>query len=256
MTNKIASVYVATPSYDGKFSAQYVKSVTEYAAWGEIDYYLGHVIGESLLSRARSTLLSDFYSKLDNFTHILWLDSDVYIPYYGLKKMIERDVDAISAAVPVKTDITNYGIKIVGGKIEEKIDPTLYKMSEAGTCGLLLKTKVIKSLVKYAEINNMQFLETYANGNQIILCDLFRVGMNREGVFISEDIFFSSIIAALNYNIYLESSFYTEHSNSQHFTWAYNQAEINPGILDFGSPVPVPENQKDKFFIPSCYGVI
>lgn len=247
-------IFVATPAYDGKFNYSYLKSAIEFSSSKDTFFTFSYIFGDSLLPKARSSLLSAFYDQIDSleFTHMLWLDSDVYLPIEGLEKMLSRDVDVISAAIPIKESISEYGIKVSCGKISEEVEDMLYIGEYGATGALLIKTQVVKDLIKYASENDLIFaINDYDTGRSQNLFDLFRIGIE-DKEYLSEDIYFCKKIVEIGYPIYIDTSFYVEHSDDTRLIWSRGPTKMNPGILESGSPKRIKDDGIENFCVPSC----
>jgi hypothetical protein len=105
---------IATPCYDSTLSAFYVNSLIKTINLGKnnnIDFDHVFVTGDSLVQRARNTLISKAY--YGQFDAILWIDSDIeWNPMWAVD-FCKSDLDVLSAAYPIKTDSNEqYPIKI------------------------------------------------------------------------------------------------------------------------------------------------
>jgi hypothetical protein len=243
------NVCILTPSYDGKFSMQYVIGISEYYSCDDINFSLKFWSGDTLLSRARSILLSIFYESLstNNFSHLLWLDSDVYIPLSGIRSMINRNKDIVSAGIPIKKKPDEYGTPISVNNVLEKESENFYKVAGASTGALLMKTESVKKIVEYSIKNDLFFYEPLING---VLHDLFRVGKNEDGWFLSEDLYFCHFLNKAGLEIYLDTSFTVEHCGQPSISFIRNPSEINPGIINEGVPVEINKDKIKNFWVP------
>ena len=97
MTHKI---FIGTPCFEYKVNANYVKSLLEFSK-NNIDFE-PFFLHDSLITRARNELITQFYENQKNFTHLLWLDGYVSIPASGIQKLLHENVDVIAAPVPIK----------------------------------------------------------------------------------------------------------------------------------------------------------
>jgi hypothetical protein len=76
MTDKI---FIGTPCYGGMITADYFKSVlqlTALAATKKIELQFGTIGNESLITRARNTLVQLFMDE-SQYTHLLFIDADI-----------------------------------------------------------------------------------------------------------------------------------------------------------------------------------
>ena len=84
MSEKKIGVMVATPCYGGLLSEGYlhgILSLTQFAAKNKFKVHLNTMGNESLVTRARNTLVSQFldYCEKDDksFTHLMFIDADI-----------------------------------------------------------------------------------------------------------------------------------------------------------------------------------
>jgi hypothetical protein len=95
------NIMVGTPAYNGMVHTDYVHSLLSFGRIG-IKFGFLSIGGESLITRARNSILARFYHTPE-FSYLLFLDGDVYLQGEDLKKMIDAERDVIGAAVPLKT---------------------------------------------------------------------------------------------------------------------------------------------------------
>jgi hypothetical protein len=109
-------VFIATPSYDGKVTAEFATSLSTTqcalalrgisSAWK----YLAH---ESLLPRARNILAALFLAEPD-FTHVLWVDADQEWQPDVVLRMLELDLPFQCAWCPTRRE-PRRAILAIGG---------------------------------------------------------------------------------------------------------------------------------------------
>ena len=120
---KNVKILIATPCYGGVCSTEYMLSMTKLAAMSAhygIKIGIQTISNESLISRARNTLVSGFLSDPDA-THLMFIDADVGFDPNDVLKLVLRDKDVVAGTYPqkklnwenVKTSASS------GGSIEE-----------------------------------------------------------------------------------------------------------------------------------------
>ena len=140
-------VMIATPAYGGMVHVDYVNSLLTYQRAG-IAYSLATIGNESLITRARNTLLSMFWAN-EAFTHLLFLDADVSLPAESLQHMLTRRRDVIGAPVALKgRDAQGGRIFNVGRCVGEAGEHML--VEHIGTAALMLSRKAVASLIQQA----------------------------------------------------------------------------------------------------------
>jgi len=110
MIEKKYGVMVATPCYGGQLTEGYlhgILSLTAKAQQEGIQVHLNTMGNESLITRARNTLVTQFldYDKEhpDKFTHLLFIDSDIGFKAENAIRLIKSDYDIACGIYPRKS---------------------------------------------------------------------------------------------------------------------------------------------------------
>jgi hypothetical protein len=98
-------IYIATPCYGGMTSAFYTQGIAAlFRIAGEYGLTLGFqtIANESLITRARNQIVSDFLSS--KYTHLVFIDADIQFDAHDVFRLIlHRKKDAVvAAAYPMK----------------------------------------------------------------------------------------------------------------------------------------------------------
>ena len=108
--NKKFGIMVATPCYGGLLSEGYlhgILSLTQVAAKHQFKVHLNTMGNESLITRARNTLVSQFLDLCDKkdseFTHLLFIDADIGFRGDAVYRLLEQDVDIACGIYPRKS---------------------------------------------------------------------------------------------------------------------------------------------------------
>ncbi len=80
------NLLIGTPAYAGQVHVDYVSALLVFQRQA-IPFTLMTIGNESLITRARNTIISAFHERRE-FTHLLFLDGDVHLPYEGLLRML------------------------------------------------------------------------------------------------------------------------------------------------------------------------
>lgn len=193
-------IFIGTPCFEYKVNANYVKSLLDFSKNNiDFDPFFLH---DSLITRARNELITQFYENQENFTHLLWLDSDVSIPANGLQELLNENVNVIASPVPIKN--LGPGAHQSVRRTYEEIRPYLYK-AEAAATGCLLMSK--KSVIDLVKSSNYYFIDDQSERK---IYNVFESGI-RDRQLMSEDWDICYKLRDLGYEIYVNSSFPVSH---------------------------------------------
>lgn len=102
-------VMIATPCYGGVVSAYYFKSfvdLIEEFRKRDVSYMYHMVANESLITRARNTIVSDFYRFRDAngnpLDYLMFIDADIQFEPDAVIRLIAHDKDVVVGAYPIK----------------------------------------------------------------------------------------------------------------------------------------------------------
>jgi hypothetical protein len=193
-------IFIGTPCFEYKVNANYVKSLLEFSK-NNIDFE-PFFLHDSLITRARNELITQFYENKKNFTHLLWLDGDVSIPASGLQQLLNENVNVIASPVPIK-DLTPGEHQSVRRTYEE-VRPYVYK-AEAAATGCFLMSK--QSVIDLVESSKYYFSDDYSKRK---IYNVFESDI-RDRQLMSEDWNICYKLRDLGYEIYVNSSFPVSH---------------------------------------------
>jgi hypothetical protein len=203
----MVNIFIGTPCFEYKVNANYVNTLLEFKEHNI--NFVPFFLHDSLITRARNELITQFYEQKENFTHLLWLDSDVSIPASGLQSLLSHSVDVIAAPVPIK-DLSPEAHQSIRRTYAE-VKPYLYKAEAAATGCFLLSRKAVCDLIKNANVY-------YVTDNDARkLYNVFEVGI-RDKQYMSEDWDISYKLRDLGYEIHIDSSFPILHAGVHNFT--------------------------------------
>ena len=98
-------LFVGTPCYGGMITAEYFKSclqLTTVAAVNKVELQFGTIGNESLVTRARNTLVQLFMDEPD-CTHLLFIDADIGFNPQTIMRMLKLDKEVVTGVYPRKT---------------------------------------------------------------------------------------------------------------------------------------------------------
>lgn len=193
-------IFIGTPCFEYKVNANYVNSLLDFTK-NNIDFE-PFFLHDSLITRARNELITQFYENRQVFSHLLWLDADVSIPAIGLKKLLEENVDIIAAPIPIKD--SSSGVHQSIRRTYEEVRNYVYKAEAAATGCLLMSKKSVINLVKNSK---HYFIDDYSNRK---IYNVFESGIRGKQL-MSEDWDICYKLREIGYEIYVNSSFSVSH---------------------------------------------
>ena len=139
-------VHICMPCYGGMLTEQTFMS---YIKWANtcrqlgIDWTMETMTNESLISRARNTLVAKFLNNPDS-THLMFVDADIGWEPWHLLVMLNRQVDVIGGLYPMKTLPVKWVVNGFDGA--ETGEDGLQEVSKTGTGFMLVKRDVFEKL--------------------------------------------------------------------------------------------------------------
>jgi len=209
-------IMVGTPCYGGLLHQDYVSGIIEYGN-AKLPVAYMHIGNESLITRGRNTIISYFYHNMDKFSHLLYLDADVYLSARDLIKMLDSGKDVIAAPVPLK-GFTPEGKPIynVTNVLAQRPDSNLIEVERVGTAALLLSAKAVNSLVEDAKSTNDIYRSSPLSRGMVLDIECYDVFKAKvvDGIYLSEDFYVCHKLRELGYTIYVDKTISTRHSGT------------------------------------------
>lgn len=163
------------------------------------------ILGDSLVTRARNELISQYFYAVDEheLDYLLWLDDDVYVPVGWLEEMAASGLDVVGCPYPLKTPISQEGVRcVVTGEVSPVSDYRA-KVEYAGTGALMMSTGAVRALVgQCVDRNHVYVSPTYSRP----LFDVFRVGGADGANYMSEDWYVCRNLGDLGFDVFVDSS--------------------------------------------------
>lgn len=145
-------VHIAMPCYGGMLSEPTFISFIKFANTAKelgIGWTLGTIANESLISRARNTLVAKFLQRSEN-THLMFIDADIGWEPWHLLLLLDRRKDIIGGLYPMKTMPIKWVINGFDGA--ETDEYGLQEVSKAGTGFLCIKREVFDKLKEHDSV--------------------------------------------------------------------------------------------------------
>lgn len=212
------NMFIGTPAYGSMCHTDYLHSIISYYE-GRIPFSVMTLGNESLITRGRNTIIS-YFSTTMNYTHLMFLDADMYLHANELIKLLAHEKDVIGAPVALKGYDAQGNPVFNTGKILEECEDGLLKVDRVGTAVLILSRKAVDALIEYAKENNDTY---YSNPNSrgdaipnLKMYDVFKTGIVN-GEYLSEDYWVCNTLRKLGFDIYVDPTVRTKHNGNYVF---------------------------------------
>jgi hypothetical protein len=145
-------VHLCMPCYGGMLTESTFMS---YIKWGNtcrqlgLDWTIETMTNESLISRARNTLVARFLNNPDS-THLMFVDADIGWEPWHLLALLDRDVDVIGGLYPMKSLPVKWVVN--GFEGAEQGPDGLQEVLKTGTGFMLVKRHVFEKLNKHPAV--------------------------------------------------------------------------------------------------------
>jgi hypothetical protein len=110
-----------------------------------LDWTVETMTNESLISRARNTLVSKFLFTKES-THLMFIDADIGWEPWHLLVMLDAQKDVIGGLYPMKSLPIKWCVNGIPGQPEPGPDQNLIEVSKTGTGFMLIKRDVFEKL--------------------------------------------------------------------------------------------------------------
>jgi hypothetical protein len=207
------NLFIGTPCYNSQIHSDYLHSIIDFQTQG-IPITIMTIGNESLITRARNTIISYFYGTM-NYTHLLFLDADIALSAPALIRMLSHEKDVIGAPVPLKgkNRLTGKSVYNVGENIGE--EDNLIITNKVGTAVFMLSRKAVNALVaKAIDDGDVYYPNPHTRGAydpNIKMYDIFKVGVI-ENDYLSEDYYVCNTLMDLGFKVYVDPIIETKHN--------------------------------------------
>jgi len=207
-------VHICMPCYGGMLTEQTFMSFIKWANMCRqlnIDWTLETMTNESLISRARNTLVSKFLTNPDS-THLFFVDADIGWEPWQLLLLLNHRKDVVGGLYPMKTLPIKWVVNgIDGGETEE--DGNLIEVSKTGTGFMLIKRDVFDTVKQHNDtikFKNDIGLDPVLDENMYTFFDT----VVREGRYYSEDWDFCEKFRDLGGKIWVDKRVLLRHTGT------------------------------------------
>lgn len=226
-------IMIGVPCYGSQVYCEFTQSLLKLSQLlnkAQVKHEVVFLGSESLISRARNSLVAKFYSD-STFSHLLFLDADLMFNPECVLKMLSHEKELIGCPYPKKcinfkklnnveepeenlhliTDV-NYNLKQKG-----TLNKTLIEARDAPTGCMLIRRSVITALMlAYPERKYKNNISGMGGSQDNYFYDFFATGVV-DGYYLSEDYYFCHLVRNLDIPIYLEIGYTFGHIGKQIF---------------------------------------
>lgn len=213
------NVLIGTPAYGGNVHTDFVHSLLGIEAArdnGFLEYSVMTITNESLITRARNSIISTFLDNL-NFTHLFYVDADLGFPKETLPYLLRANKDVIGVPVPLKGyDDQGYPVFNVGQILSDPDEDGIVEVEHVGNALFMLSRKAAKTLCDNSDKYVPSSL-TRGQKQKGTQYDVFQVGV-KNGIYLSEDYFVCARLRELGYKIHLQTGIPVKHNGNYTFS--------------------------------------
>lgn len=232
-------IFIGIPCYGSQLYCQFAQSLlrlVELLTKQEIPHKIEFLGSDSLISRARNSIVAKFYADPNN-THLLFLDSDLMFAPEAVLQMLAHDKELVGCPYPKKVYNWQKVESVLKEKetIDENLKPlltdinynllpqsqdvksTLVKCKDIPTGFMLIKRSLITTMMmaypqrKYK--NNIAGIDSSADD---CYYDFFGTGVINN-IYLSEDYYFCHLVRELGIECWLETAFTFGHIGREIF---------------------------------------
>src|SRR6056300_104787 len=146
-------IHICMPCYGGMLTEScfmsYVKFGNTCRQLG-IEWTVETMTNESLISRARNTLVAKFLSNPEA-THLVFIDADIGWEPWHLLLLLNHDEDVVGGLYPMKSMPIQWVVNGVPGS-ETKEDGNVLEVSKTGTGFMVIKRDVFEKLKEHPAV--------------------------------------------------------------------------------------------------------
>lgn len=220
-------IFVATPMYGGMCTGLFMQSMlqcTQAMSNNGMGMAFTCMLNESLIQRARNALAHQFLKKTE-FTHLMFIDSDIQFNPLDIVKMVQADVDVICGIYPKKEinwgmvkkavedgvpveQLKHYtGSHVVNlvdysGSVTVPIDKPV-EIWNGGTGFMLIKRHVLENMKQLVPSYNNDVLDLSGQLTQDVIAELFPVFIDPDSNrLLSEDYGFCKKVRDAGYKVW------------------------------------------------------
>lgn len=221
------TVLIATPSFDGYVTSDYLLSLLQTR--GSVDFDLCIIPGIHFVDTARDMAAARFLES--SAEYLFFIDSDLGFPADAVGRLMEHDKDVVGGAYPIKHDHEHYPVSCMTDNGRPITENGLIKAAGLPGGFLCIKRRVIEvladSVPHYQQAAGKRFMDVPAIFSRAII----------DGRMIGEDLMFCNRAAAAGFELWIEPNIQFSHIGNKSYVGNYNKfLQRQPGGSEESCP--------------------
>ena len=246
-------IMIGTPCYGGMATAAYLQSLIGFSNLSKVfgvEYVLVTLINESLITRARNDIVSQFLNFKDEKGHLdylMFIDADIQFEPDSVLRLIAHNKDVVAGAYPLKVVNFNEIAKTTGtpeemaamsteyvinvkfaseekrNNLQVEIEEGVIEVHDAGTGFMLIKRDaILKMIEKYPETRYTRDMKNIDESGRLVQTNeyqyaLFDTSIYEDNRYLSEDYTFCRRWQKIGGRIFIDPLVVLNHVGSHMF---------------------------------------
>lgn len=211
-TQKLRTVLLAAPCYDGKVGVWHAVALAETCKIGlanGINVMPLYMSFDALVQRARNDIFHEAY--VGEVDDLVFIDADQDWNPHDFMKLLLHDAAVVGAPVPKKSDVETYNVKLLGDYVVG--DNGLAKVDGIGTGFLRVRKDAIKAIYEAAP----EYKEPHKSAPSRVVFDV----CIRNGELWSEDVVFCQHWIDLGGSVFIDPTINCGHSGEKRWVGGF-----------------------------------
>lgn len=216
--------HICVPCYGGQLTEPFFVSVLKLINFCNgfgINYSVETIVNESLVTRARNSLVAKMMYPEPQSTHLIFIDADIEFEVVDFVKLLLADRDVIGGVYPKKSLPIDYVINTVP---EAKREGAFLEVKRLGTGFMCIKRHVIEKM--FEEYKDLKYHDSIGLDPKFdkYKYALFDTGIDETGNYLSEDYVFCDRWRKLGGEIWTDLSIILGHVG--HYKFKPNTTDL------------------------------
>lgn len=218
-------VMVGYPCYDGKAEVGSIGAIYQAASSASNPVrQIQYLNGDSLVSRARNKIAERFLAS--ECEYLMFIDNDILFQPEDIAMLRSYERDIVGGTYLKKTLPYQPVANSYLGTCEQS---GLYEMAEIGTGFMMIKRSTFEKIIElHGESLSYRPENDESKG---VYYDFFRVGVNDDGRYLSEDYFFCELARKCGLKVWLDPAILVKHKG--HATYPFDDDKFLKACADF-----------------------